>query len=163
MGIEIERKFLLVGGGWRAAVSRSQRMSQGYLGGDRVSIRVRIAGCEAALNIKSRVMGHTRQEFEYPIPLADAETLLGELAQPGLIDKTRHHVDVDGHRFEVDEFHGENAGLIIAEIELSAADAEFPRPDWLGAEVTDQRRYYNNALSERPFAQWSDEEKRGAC
>lgn len=164
MGIEIERKFLVRSDAWRAQTERSVRMAQGYLndlgavesGRQRASVRVRIAGEQAFLNLKSRELGTTRQEFDYAIPVADAEALL-ELCTGGLIDKTRHYVD----RFEVDEFLGDNAGLVVAEIELDAADEGFARPDWLGEEVTDARRYYNLALAERPYAHWTDEEKHG--
>jgi adenylate cyclase len=169
MGIEIERKFLLRNQDWRAQAERSVRMAQGYLndlgavesGRQRASVRVRIAGDEAFLNLKSRELGHTRQEFDYAIPVADAEALLA-LCTGGLIDKIRHYVRRGSHRWEIDEFLGENAGLFVAEIELRAADEAFERPDWLGAEVTDAQRYYNLALAERPYARWTDEEK-NAC
>ena len=169
MGIEIERKFLVVGDAWRAQASRRQRMAQGYLndaaslqsGAQKASVRVRIAGEQAALNLKSRELGASRQEFEYAIPLADAEALLA-LCVGGTIDKTRHYVTVGAHLWEVDEFHGENAGLVVAEIELGAVDEAFERPAWLGAEVTEHARYYNLALSARPYAQWTNEEKH-AC
>ena len=165
MGIEIERKFLVHGDAWRAAVERSVRMAQGYLndagavesGRQRASVRVRIAGDEAFLNLKSRELGHTRQEFDYAIPLADADALL-KLCSGGLVDKTRHYVG----RFEVDEFLGDNAGLVVAEIELESADEAFDRPAWLGPEVTDTQRYYNLALASRPYARWTDQEK-NAC
>jgi adenylate cyclase len=164
VGIEIERKFLLVGEAWRKQVERSVRMAQGYLndlgavesGRQRASVRVRIAGDEAFLNLKSRELGHTRQEFDYAIPVADAEALL-KLCTGGLIDKIRHY----SGRFEIDEFLGDNAGLFVAEIELESADEAFERPEWLGPEVTDAQRYYNLALAERPFARWSDQEKHG--
>lgn len=166
MGIEIERKFRVVGDGWRAQATRSVRMAQGYLndadalrtGRQRASVRVRIAGSEAFLNLKSRELGHTRQEFDYAIPLADAEALLA-LCVGGRIDKLRHYVEFAGHTFEVDEFFGDNAGLIVAELELTRADEAFARPDWLGREVTDEARYYNLALAERPYASWTNEEK----
>lgn len=168
MGIEIERKFLVRGDAWRVQAECRQRMAQGYLndldaidsGAQQVSVRVRIAGDRAALNLKSCEIGSSRQEFEYTIPLADAEALLA-LCVGGVIDKTRHFVRFGAHRWEVDEFHGENAGLVVAEIELSAVDEVFERPLWLGAEVTELTRYYNLALATRPFAQWSEEEQRG--
>lgn len=164
MGIEIERKYLPASDAWRAQVERSVRMAQGYLndlgavesGRQRASVRVRIAGDEAFLNLKSRELGHTRQEFDYAIPVADAEALL-KLCTGGLIDKIRHY----SGRFEIDEFLGDNVGLIVAEIELESADEAFERPEWLGPEVTDAQRYYNLALAERPFARWSDQEKHG--
>jgi adenylate cyclase len=166
MAIEIERKFLVTGDAWRAAAHASARLAQGYLndaksiasGDQRASVRVRIAGDAAFLNIKSRELGASRQEFEYPVPAADAADLL-PLCVGGRIDKTRHYVRHDGHLWEVDEFHGDNAGLLVAEIELDAVDEAFSRPDWLGDEVTELARYYNLALAARPWSQWSDEEK----
>jgi|SRR5688572_16299502 len=168
MGIEIERKFLVIGDAWRAEASRSVRMEQGYIndmaalrdGRQRASVRVRIAGDEAFLNLKSREVGTTRQEFDYAIPVADAEALLA-LCVGGRIGKVRHYVDHAGHTFEVDEFAGDNAGLVVAELELASADAPYERPDWLGEEVTDEMRYYNLALAERPFSRWSAQEKTG--
>ncbi|MBS0214085.1 MAG: CYTH domain-containing protein [Proteobacteria bacterium] len=166
MGIEIERKFLVLGDGWRDAVETSVRMAQGYLDttasldadASKASVRVRIAGDAAFLNIKSRQAGPSRQEFEYPIPAADAQALLA-LCMGGLIDKTRHHVHHAGFLWEIDEFAGANAGLIVAEIELPSIDAVFERPAWAGREVTDAPRYYNHALAQRPYAQWLPEEK----
>lgn len=155
MAVEIERKFLLASEAWRAAVTHSERLAQGYLGGERASVRVRIGGAQAFLNIKARVRGAARLEFEYPIPLADAEQLLGELCLPGRIEKIRHHVPHAGSLWEIDEFLGDNAGLVVAEIELDAVDAAFERPDWLGREVTDEARYYNVALAEHPFTHWN--------
>lgn len=156
MAHEIERKFLLKSDAWRARVSRSERMTQGYLQrGEDTAIRVRITGQRAHLNIKKSLdSGVHRLEFEYPIPLADAEQLLQQVALPPLIDKTRHLVTVGSHTWEIDEFHGDNAGLIVAEIELDHADEAFDRPDWLGDEVSTDRRYYNSSLSERPYNSW---------
>ncbi|MET7140687.1 CYTH domain-containing protein [Xanthomonas sp. PPL139] len=161
MAIEIERKFLVTGDGWRAAAHAVMPMAQGYLndqaalasGAQKASVRVRVQGEEAFLNLKSRELGHTRQEFEYPIPPDDARALLA-LCVGGLIDKRRHLVQHQGHLWEVDEFLGDNAGLVVAEIELDSADETFARPDWLGAEVTDDPRYYNVALASRPFCEW---------
>jgi adenylate cyclase len=166
MAIEIERKFRVTGDGWRAQASRRVRMEQGYIndmaalrdGRQHASVRVRIAGDEAFLNLKSREAGHTRQEFDYPIPVADAEALLA-LCVGGRIGKVRHYVEHAGHTFEVDEFTGDNAGLVVAELELERADEPYVRPDWLGAEVTDQTRYYNLALAERPYSRWNAQEK----
>ena len=166
MPIEIERKFLVTREAWRTAAREVVPMAQGYLndlaaldsGAMNASVRVRIAGDEAFLNLKSRELGHTRQEFDYPIPVEDARALLA-LGVGGLVDKRRHHVDVDGHLWEVDEFLGDNAGLVVAEIELRSADETFVRPEWLGAEVTDEPRYYNLALASRPYAQWTDVER----
>lgn len=166
MGIEIERKFLVTGDGWRTLAERSEEMAQGYLndqdalasGRERASVRVRLEGAEARLNIKSRAVGHTRQEFEYPIPVEDARALLA-LCAGGLVRKRRHYVRHGGWLWEVDEFLDANAGLLVAEIELPMADAAYDRPDWIGAEVTDDLRYYNQVLSVRPFAQWTAAER----
>ncbi|WP_114997400.1 CYTH domain-containing protein [Xanthomonas campestris] len=162
MGIEIERKFLVAGDGWRTATHAVIPMAQGYIndqaslrsGTQNASVRVRIQGDAAFLNLKSRELGHTRQEFEYPIPLGDARALLA-LCVGGLIDKRRHLVQYAGHVWEVDEFLGDNAGLVVAEVELEHADEALQLPDWIGAEVTDDARYYNLALASQPFSQWS--------
>ncbi|HEY0662700.1 MAG TPA: CYTH domain-containing protein [Lysobacter sp.] len=166
MGIEIERKFLVNGDGWRDAAHKVVPMAQGYLndlaamdaGAMKTSVRVRIAGDEAFLNLKSRELGHTRQEFDYPIPVADARALLA-LCVGGMIDKRRHYVEHAGHLWEVDEFLGDNAGLVVAEIELESADAVFDKPDWIGTEATHAVRYYNLALASHPYSQWSEAER----
>jgi adenylate cyclase len=162
VAIEIERKFLVVGEGWRAQVVKSVRMAQGYINDmaalrearQNASVRVRIAGDQAFLNLKSRELGRSRQEFDYPIPVDDAEALL-RLCVGGLIDKVRHYIPQDGLTWEVDEFAGDNTGLVVAELELPAVDAAFGRPDWLGREVTEEQRFYNLALAERPYSRWS--------
>ena len=166
MPIEIERKFLVTNDGWRAAAHKVVPMAQGYLndlatvdsGAMKASVRVRIAGDEAFLNLKSRELGHTRQEFDYPIPVADARALLA-LCVGGVIDKRRHYVEHAGHLWEVDEFLGDNAGLVVAEIELRSADETFAHPEWLGVEATDAARYYNLALASRPYSQWREDER----
>lgn len=155
MALEIERKFLLRNDQWRHAVISSERLIQAYLGGTRCSVRVRISGESAHLNIKQRVTGMQRSEYEYPIPLADAQAMIAELADGPTIDKTRHHIQIHGRHWEIDEFHGDNAPLVIAEIELSHAEERVDPPLWLGEEVTDQRRYYNNELSQMPYSRWS--------
>lgn len=168
MGIEIERKFLVTGNGWRDAAHKVVPMAQGYIndqaamdsGAMKASVRVRIAGDEAFLNLKSRELGHTRQEYDYAIPVDDARGLLA-LCVGGMVDKRRHYVAHEGHLWEVDEFLGDNAGLVVAEIELSSADEVFARPDWLGAEVTDASRYYNLALATRPYLEWTSDERAG--
>lgn len=163
MGIEIERKFLVVGDAWRAQARRPQRLRQGYLsapqldGAPPCSVRVRIADDAATLNLKSATAGIRRDEFEYAIPLADAQALLA-LAH-GVIDKVRHHVDAGPHVFEIDEFLGDNAGLVVAEIELRAIDEAFERPVWLGREVSDLKRYYNLHLGAHPYSRWSEAER----
>lgn len=166
MGIEIERKFLTTSDGWRAVAHRVVPMAQGYLndigmvdsGAMQASVRVRIEGDAAFLNIKSRELGASRQEFEYPVPVEEARALL-KLCVGGLVEKNRHYVDHAGHLWEVDEFLGDNAGLVVAEIELDAADAPFARPDWAGAEATHAPRYYNLALASRPYSQWREDER----
>ncbi len=171
MGIEIERKFLVAGDAWRTGVREVVAMAQGYINdqasmdvdaygasAQRASVRVRIEGDQARLNIKSRELGRTRKEFEYTVPAEDARELLG-LCVGGLIDKRRHLLEHRGHLWEIDEFLGDNAGLIVAEIELSSSDEWFERPSWLGVEVTDSSRYYNLALASRPYSQWSEAER----
>lgn len=166
MGLEIERKFLPANDGWRDAVERSERIAQGYLvgaqalrdGSARASVRARIAGGQAWLNIKAATPGIARAEFDYPIPPADAEALLATLCD-GVLEKIRHHVRVDGCLFEVDEFLGASSGLVVAEVELTAVDAVFPRPSWLGREVSDLPRYYNVNLIAHPYRQWSPAER----
>ena len=166
MGIEIERKFLVAGDAWRDAAHEVVPMAQGYIndmgamdrGEQKASVRVRIQGEAAFLNLKSRELGATRQEFDYAIPVADARALLA-LCVGGVIDKRRHYVRHEGHLWEVDEFVGDNAGLVVAEIELDRADGDFVKPAWAGKQVTDTARYYNLALASRPYGQWSDDER----
>ncbi|MCY7312491.1 MAG: CYTH domain-containing protein [Pseudoxanthomonas sp.] len=166
MGIEIERKFLVTDASWRAAAYEMVPMVQGYLndlamvegGAQRASVRIRIEGERAFLNLKSRERGHTRQEFDYPVPLDEARALL-QLCVGGLIDKRRHLVRHAGHLWEVDEFLGENAGLVVAEIELQHADDAFEMPGWAGRQVTDALRYYNLALASHPYSQWTQAER----
>jgi len=157
MGVEIERKFLVADARWRESVTGSVRYQQGYLSRSSSSaIRVRTDGENAFLNIKSTTDGITRLEFEYPIPLADAEELLARVALRPLIVKTRHYLDFGGRRWEVDVFEAENAGLILAEVELEAAHARLDLPPWVGAEVSADPRYYNSSLSERPYCEWGE-------
>jgi len=157
MGMEIEHKFLLTGDGWRAHIVRSERYKQGYLANnDRCSVRARIAGAQAWLNIKSATLGTTRTEFDYPIPVADAGQILESLCARPFIEKTRHFVEYAGHLWEIDVFEGDNAGLIVAEIELSAEGENFIRPDWVGKDVSDERRYYNSSLVAHPYKEWHE-------
>ena len=156
---EIERKFLLSNDSWRSQARESQPMSQGYLASSRrSSVRVRIAGRQAWLNIKAGGLVASRQEFEYSIPLDEARELL-ELAEGPLIEKTRHLVEHGGMTWEIDEFHGDNAGLVVAELELDSEDQPFARPEWLGVEVTQLRRYYNVCLVQHPYRSWTDAER----
>lgn len=156
MALEIERKFRVSGDGWKSLVSRTRRLRQAYLTKTgRLSIRVRIDGDAAGtLTIKAARSGMERHEYEYAIPLADAEELM--LQRDGsVISKVRHIVPIGGLEWEIDVFDGENAGLVIAEIELDRPDRTFERPDWLGEEVTGDRRYYNADLAKRPYASWT--------
>lgn len=158
MAVEIERKFLVAGDGYKAEAFGAVRMAQGYLcSASGRTVRVRIAGDRGFLTIKgpSDPAGLSRFEWEKEISAPEAEALL-KIAEPGVIDKTRHLVhNSDGvHTWEVDEFHGDNAGLVIAEIELGAEEEDFGRPAWLGAEVTGDRRYYNSSLTNNPYRNW---------
>jgi adenylate cyclase len=168
MGMEIERKFLLASDAWRAQVSRSQRLVQGYLvsaeavtsGAAKSSVRVRIGGDQAWLNIKSSTLGVARQEYEYEVPLADAEAMLARLCD-GVVEKIRHYVAHANHEFEIDEFFGANDGLVVAELELDAVDEAYERPAWLGAEVSTLTRYYNLNLIRYPYSAWTAAEREG--
>ena len=152
---EIERKYL-VAGDFRSYSHSSQRIVQGYICSDsKRTVRIRIYGDKGYLTVKGKSYdgGLSRFEWEKEIPVDEAEALL-HLCEPGIIDKVRYLVEYEGHVFEVDEFHGENEGLLMAEIELSSPDEEFARPEWLGTEVTGDRRYYNSYLTRYPFSKW---------
>ena len=155
MPIEIERKFLIKNNTWKKYVSQSIIINQGYLNSEpERTVRVRVHGDQGILTIKGKNNNVTRAEFEYSVPLGDAQKMLLMCEQP-LIQKTRHIVTVDQHTWEIDIFEGENKGLQIAEIELQSEDEAFTRPDWLGDEVSSDSRYYNSALIAHPFATWS--------
>lgn len=155
MATEIERKFLVKNDGWRAQAQPGVRFRQGYLtGSGKASVRVRVEGDEANLNIKSATLGIRRQEYEYPIPLADANAMLDALSEGGLVEKTRYCIPVGEHVWEVDVFEGANAGLVVAEIELEREDEPFVKPDWAGDEVSHDQRYYNVCLANHPFREW---------
>lgn len=155
MGIEIERKFLVAGDGWRQQASSQTRFSQGYLSRDPArTVRVRLAGERAFLTIKGATTGATRAEFEYAIPPAEAQQLLA-LADGPVLEKIRHLCEIDGMTWEVDEFLGANAGLVVAEIELQSEGQSFTRPDWLGDEVTGDARYVNANLAVQPYRDWA--------
>jgi adenylate cyclase len=152
MALEIERKFLVTGTDWRQGMGT--RFRQGYLSRDKQrTVRVRLAGEQAFLTIKGPTRGATRSEFEYEIPVADAEAMLA-LCDGPLVDKIRRVVVFEGMAWEVDEFLGDNAGLVVAEIELASEDQPFARPPWLGCEVTDDARYFNSNLAAFPFNRW---------
>lgn len=155
MGLEIERKFLLSNDDWRALIESSHYMNQGYLSRtDDSAIRVRITGDQAHINVKKTTDGIQRLEYEYPIPLSDAQEMLDRVALQPVIEKTRHMLTIDGHLWEIDEFHGVNDGLIVAEIELQSTDEAFTRPNWLGKEVSEDKRYYNSTLIVHPYTTW---------
>jgi len=154
MGIEIERKFLVSGDGWRQPADRQTRFSQGYLSRDPArTVRVRLAGEQAFLTIKGATRGATRAEFEYEIPTADAQALLAMCEEPA-VEKIRHLCEHEGSTWEVDEFLGANAGLVVAEIEMQTEGQGFARPAWLGEEVTGDGRYVNANLAAKPFSRW---------
>ncbi|WP_233073612.1 CYTH domain-containing protein [Motilimonas eburnea] len=153
---EIERKFLLAGE-FKQDARSSERITQGYLNSaPERCVRVRIKGEQGFLTIKgiSDAAGLSRFEWERKIPLSEAQALLA-LCEPGVIDKTRYLVEVGQHTYEVDEFYGENAGLVVAEIELSHVDEQFVKPSWLGEEVTGDKRYYNSQLMQHPYSKWA--------
>ena len=155
MGIEIERKFLVTNESWREAAGPGIPIKQGYLiGGKDASVRVRLQGNKANLNIKSATLGVKRQEFEYPIPVADAEVLLMTLCQRPIIEKVRYLVAYANKQWEVDVFEGENAGLVVAELELQDEAEDYEPPPWLGKEVSHDPRYYNTCLSQHPYKDW---------
>jgi adenylate cyclase len=155
MAIEIERKFLVSNDSWREAAGPGIPIKQGYLvGGKDASVRVRLQGDTANLNIKSATLGVRRQEFEYAIPLADAEVLLNTLCHHPIIEKVRYLVPYANKQWEVDVFEGDNAGLIVAELELQDETEVFEPPSWLGEEVSHDPRYYNSCLSQHPYKDW---------
>jgi len=157
MATEIERKFLVRSEDWRQRSDTGQRMRQGYMnGGGQASMRVRVQDDQAFLNIKSATLGVWRREYDYPIPLRDAEEILEHLCMRPLIEKTRYHVAHADHTWEVDVFEGDNAGLVVAEIELDSEDEAFERPPWVGAEVSHDPRYYNVCLVKHPYKEWRD-------
>jgi CYTH domain-containing protein len=153
MGTEIERKFLVRGDAWRNGARRVD-CAQGYLAaGDNVAVRVRIMGDASQLTVKSNRTGVTRLEFEYTIPSEDARDMLNNCCNT-LIEKTRYYIDYSGMTWEVDEFHGDNEGLVVAEIELEREDQPFEKPPWLGDEVSTDSRYFNSNLSKHPYREW---------
>lgn len=156
MGIEIERKFLVKNNLWKADANTGTDFKQGYLTrGSNCSVRVRIEGNEANINIKSATLGILRQEFEYAIPLDEARELL-DLFCPRTVSKKRYKVKYAGQTWEIDVFEQDNNGLVVAEIELNHADEKFEQPPWVGDEVSSQARYYNTELARHPFSQWED-------
>jgi len=164
MAREIERKYLIESEQWRAEVYQATPFAQGYLNdikqaGCRSSVRVRIEGRKANMNIKSLEIGISRDEYEYSIPVEDAKKMLDTLALGPVIKKTRHLVKFDHLIWEIDEFHGDNEGLVVAEVELTDEKISPALPEWVGKEVTELPRYYNVSLSSYPYSNWSNDEK----
>ncbi len=155
MGIEVERKFLVVGDAWRAEVSSATRIVQGYLAQTATAtVRVRVRGDRGYLTVKGASVGIERSEFEYEIPVPDAMAMLDTLAQGPVIDKVRHLVPVGQHTWEVDVFGGANAPLVMAEVELADAAQDFVTPEWAGQEVSEDSRYFNVNLARAPYSTW---------
>ena len=157
MAIEIERKFKLRNDIWRDQIRSSSWLRQGYLANtSRASVRVRLADQQGWLSVKAMTPGRARAEYEAPIPKAEANEMLERLCEGALIEKWRHTVVHDGNEWEIDEFLGDNAGLVVAELELDTEDEEFASPPWLGEEVTHDERYYNFKLSLHPWRLWPE-------
>lgn len=154
MGVEIERKFLVVGDDWRS-VDRGTRYKQGFLNKSMArTVRIRTDGDRGFITIKGPPAGLVRLEYEYEIPAKDADAVLTELCEQPIIEKIRYRIKSGQHTWEVDEFLGENKGLIVAEVELSREEEPFERPVWLGREVTGDPRYYNSSLVSNPYKKW---------
>lgn len=154
MGKEIERKFLIKGDAWRD-LAQGTMYRQGYLNSAKErTVRVRTVGDKAFLTVKGITIGATRAEYEYEIPFADCNALLDNLAEKPLIEKKRYKIKQDEFVWEIDEFFGDNQGLIVAEIELVSEDQAFDKPHWVGEEVTGDPRYFNSNLIKHPFTKW---------
>lgn len=161
MAVEIEKKFLVKGTSWKENAT-AEEFIQGYIcSGDGATVRVRIAGEKSYITIKGKSSGISKLEYEYDIPMEDAEVLVNEVCRQPVIHKTRYRYEFNGFVWEIDEFHGNNSGLIIAEIELDSEDQDFAEPGWLGKEVSLTARYYNASLAVYPYSQWTEEEKMG--
>ena len=156
MGMEIERKFLLKDDSWRAK-AMGTKYRQGYLNSTRErTVRVRTIDDKGFLTIKGVNRGATRMEYEYEIPVAEAEAMLSELCEKPLIEKYRYKIEYRGLIWEVDEFFGENQGLIMAEVELESEDQRYEKPQWIGEEVTGDPKYFNSNLINNPYRKWQD-------
>jgi adenylate cyclase len=163
MAREIERKFLVKSDEWKALAFKQTHFAQGYLNdiseaSAKSSVRVRIEGEKANMNIKSLEIGLSRDEYEYAIPLEEGKQILQKLATGPVVEKIRYLVKVGQHTWEIDEFLGANFGLVVAEVELDSEDEEIEIPNWSGKEVTNISRYYNVSLSKVPFSFWSVDE-----
>ena len=155
MATEIERKFLLANDSWRKYADKGIYMIQAYMASnEKSSVRIRIQGDSANLNIKSKTLGVQRSEYEYSIPLDDAREMIESLCNKPYIEKIRFHVMHDEHEWEIDVFAGDNEGLIVAEIELNSVNENFSLPDWIGEEVSNEPRYYNICLVNHPYKNW---------
>ncbi len=164
MAREIERKFLLKNSSWKKLAYKKTHFSQAYLNGInngacKSSIRIRIEGDKANLNIKSLEIGISRDEYEYSINLADAQQMIKTLAVGSVVEKHRYLVENAGSLWEIDEFLGDNNGLVVAEIELKSVDEKLVFPSWIRREVTELVRYYNISLSQNPYSQWTEDEQ----
>ncbi len=155
MGIEIERKFLVVNDGWRPLARQSLECRQGYINvKGEGSVRIRILGGRGFLTLKGPRAGLSRAEFEYPVPLTDAEELLASFCRHSTITKVRHQVPFGGKTWEIDEFRRENRGLVLAEVELDSEEESLSLPGWAGKEVSFDDRYFNANLAKNPFTAW---------
>lgn len=155
MGMEIERKFLVNGDGWKQGVTGKQ-YRQGYLSSqpDR-TVRVRTVEDQGYLTIKGKTTGASRSEYEYPIPYQDAVAMLDQLCEKPIIEKVRYRIPYEGLLWEIDEFQGENLGLVVAEVELTDENQAIHLPPWVGKEVTTEAKYYNANLFKHPFSRWN--------
>ncbi|MEA3404453.1 MAG: CYTH domain-containing protein [Pseudomonadota bacterium] len=165
MAREIERKFLLKNSDWKAAAFKRTHFAQGYLndikeGSAKSSVRIRIEGDKANMNVKSLEIGLSRDEYEFTIPLEDAKKMLATLMVGPVIEKVRYLVKHGQHTWEIDEFLGDNQGLVVAEVEINSEDEQIEIPEWTGREVTEEVRFYNISLSKRPFNVWDEDEKK---
>jgi len=157
MGVEIERKFLVDHEKWQQLKKpEGTQYRQGYMLDEvKRTVRIRVAGKQGFITIKGSTLGITRKEFEYEIPVTDAIELLDGFTAGG-IEKVRYKIHFEGKLWEVDEFHGDNKGLIVAEIELQHEDEQFTKPDWVTVEVSDDKRYFNSNLSKQPYKTWNN-------
>ncbi len=159
MNIEIERKYRVTDTSYRAQATRCTCYRQGYLSATpAATVRIRIAGDRAFITVKGTTTGCSRQEYEYPIPVADAARMLDSLCQSGLIEKRRYLYPYAGHTWEIDEFMGDNEGLIVAEVELQSESEAVQLPPFIGREVTGDPRYYNSCLAQNPYKNWEEKE-----
>ena len=156
MALEIERKFLVRSGDWRRQAGQGVRVRQGYLSLEPGrTVRVRIAADKGFLTLKGKPRGLVRDEFEYPIPLQDAQKMLDIMSLRPIIEKTRYVLNDGGLKWEIDEFAAENRGLVIAEVELESPEQQIAKPAWVGEEVTEDHRYSNSSLVKNPYSTWT--------